>query len=164
VGDATADGLTGSAGGDTVTYGDLVAATNNDCPAPSPPSGVVSVTVFGRQQSPAGNAVISLCLPRPDLLGDGTQVALAEAHQPALDSDRAQLVDVEGAPDADCRWSLAGPPDGTARFDGFCDDGADPAGFALTLDATVPVTKVCAGVPDETIELTLAGTVAVVPD
>jgi hypothetical protein len=163
IADVTIDGVTAAQGADTVTFGMFAAGANNDCPGPGVPGGVVSVTVFGRQVEPAGNAVISVCLPRPDLIDSGDDIPLSPAHQPAEASDRVQLVDLEGDLAADCRWSLGGAPDGTARFDGFCDDGTHPDGFALTFDATVPVTKTCTGLPDETVEVILAGTVAVEP-
>ena len=158
-GDAPADGLTAVEGGVTIRYGDFMASANNDCPAPG--GGVTSVTVFGHQIEPTGNAVIAFCLPRPDALSG--EIDLVPVHEPALDSDRVQVVDVEGVPDADCRWSFEGEPDGTATFEGFCDNGAHADGFALTLDATLPAVKTCTGDPDADVEVTLAGTVAVTP-
>jgi hypothetical protein len=157
-GDAADDGLTAVEGGTTFTYGNMAASANNDCPAPG--GGVTSVTVFGAQIAPAGNAVIAFCLPRPDDISGS--IDLVPVHEPALDSDRVQVVDVETV-DGECRWSMSGDPDGTATFEGFCDNGAHADGFALTLDATIPATKTCTGLPDESVELTLSGTIAVTP-
>ena len=162
-GDAPADGIVASGGGDSFAYGGFLAGQNNDCPAADAPAGVVSVTVFGAQVDPAGSAFLTLCLPRPDLIEGGTAYPLSPDVQPVPAADRVQVIDVDADHEDDCTWSLAGAPSGTATFEGLCDGGADPAGFALTLDGTVTVEEVCgAGAPTD-VEVTLSGTVRVLP-
>src|SRR5688500_14881512 len=108
-------------------YGGFVAGANNDCPFAGAPAGVVSVTIGGSQRAPAGAAVIGLCLPRPDLIEAGGEFPLSLVHEPALATDRVQLVDLEAAHEDGCRWDLdeTVEPDGVARFEGFCRDGGE---------------------------------------
>lgn len=157
------DGITGVAEDTTIVYGDLAAAANNDCPSDGTPDGVISLTIGGAQITPAGAAVISFCLPRPDLITPGTAFSLEPDRHPALTTDRVHVIDVQAALPSGCRWTHDpdDPPSGTATFEGFCDDGTDAAGFALTLDGTIPVTETCAGLPDRALTVTLAGTVSV---
>ncbi|MCA9677109.1 MAG: hypothetical protein KC464_18935, partial [Myxococcales bacterium] len=163
-GDAPAQGVTATAGDTTVTYGAFQAAANNDCRTASPPAGVVSLTVFGGQADPAGAAFVTLCLPRPDLLADGSTVALSGDVQPVPDDARVQVIDVQAALPGDCAWTIGdAAPTGTATFEGFCDQGVAAAGFALTLDGTVTVDETCAGGAATPRQVTLAGRVAVAP-
>lgn len=144
-----------------VEYGDLVAGANNDCPAPDAPGGVVSVTIGGRQTAPDGLAVIALCLPRPDLIEAGGEFPVTLVHEPALATDRVQLVDLEAALAGDCRWSLdtSVEPAATATFAGFCRDPGEP--FRLDLAGTATVVETCPGQPDRSFEVTLGGAVRV---
>ncbi len=163
-GDAPSAGVTVVGDGTTLSFGDFRIAPGGDCPAPNPPAGVVSQTMFGSQLTPDGAAVITLCLPRPDLIADGTTFALLPDTQPAGADDRVHVIDLQGALENGCRWTqlLDPPPTGTASFEGFCAQGTDPAGFAITFDGTVTVTETCAGAPPRELEVSLDGRVAVV--
>lgn len=162
-GDAPVDGIVVAAGGDRFEYGGFQAGQNNDCPAQSPPAGVVSVTVFGGQVDPAGAAFVTLCLPRPDLIEGGVAYELTPDLQPVPDGDRVQVIDVDADHADDCAWSINGVPSGTASFEGLCDGGADPAGFALTLDGSITLREDCPATPPVDVEVTLTGTVRVLP-
>ena len=56
---------------------------------------------------------------------------------------------------------VAASPSGTAAFTGYCDGGADPAGYALALTGTVTLRRTC-GATMDTVTGTLGGRVAVV--
>jgi hypothetical protein len=161
-GDAPVDGVVVEGDDLRFEYGGFAAGQNNDCPAPSA-DGVVSVTVFGGQVDPAGAAFVTLCLPRPDLIESGTEYPLSPDVQPVPESDRVQVIDVDADHPDDCAWSINGAPSGTASFEGLCGDGADPAGFALTLDGTITVREDCPATPPVDVEVTLTGTVRVLP-
>jgi hypothetical protein len=119
--------------------------------------------VFGMQVDPAGAAFDTLCLPRPDLIEGGTDYPLRPDVQPVPAGDRVQVIDVDADLAGDCTWTLEGTPSGTARFEGLCDGGADPAGFALTLDGSVTVREDCPATPPVSVDVTLGGTVRVLP-
>lgn len=160
-GDAPADGVTATEGAREVTYGNFRASANNDCPMPGAPDGVISVTIAAEQVAPAGDAVFSLCIPRPDLIDEGTAYPLI--HQPIQNSEQVQLEDLEAAPEADCRWAINADTSAIARFAGFCDDGVHADGFAVTLSGTVDVVETCGAGAPASITVELDGTVAVLP-
>jgi len=167
--DDIGDGITVTAEGTTYRFASFTAGANNDCPAPSPPAGLISVTVFSQQVEPAGTGLITLCLPRPDLLeGDaaGVEVALDPDNHPAGAADRAHVIDVSAELANDCRLALdgTGSPDGTAHFTGLCGGGEDEAGFGLALAGTVALVERCTGMPDRPLSATLGGSVAVSPE
>jgi hypothetical protein len=139
-------------GGSDVGFGPLDAGANNDCPAPMAPSGVISLTIGGTQTG--GAAPITFCVSRPDLLGKSSL---------AIGTD-FQLVDVNADVDG-CRLSLdrSTPASGTAKATGLCGNGIDPAGFGLTLDAEVSLSKQCAGGPTQLLRVPLRGTIEIAP-
>jgi hypothetical protein len=147
-GNAAGDGLTMTASGVEIRYHALTAGANNDCPEAGAPAGVVSLTIGGFQV--AGSDAVTLCVPRPDQLAGGLALGAG-----------VQIVDVS-AEQGGCTFSRnpQTPPTGTARAEGICEDGVDPAGFALVLDGTVAVDRVC-GATNDTLMMTLAGTVSV---
>ena len=157
-GDAPVDGIVVAGGGDSFEYGGFQAGANNDCPAED---GVVSVTVFGAQTD--GNAFLTLCLPRPDLIESGVAYELTPDLQPVPDADRVQVIDVDADHEDDCAWSINGTPSGTASFEGLCGDGVDPAGFAMTLDGAITLREDCPATPPVDVAVTLTGTVRVLP-
>ncbi len=161
-GDAPAAAITVTGGGRSRSFGAFIAAANNDCPAADSPTGLVSVTVFGAQVE-AGAAFVTLCLPRPDLLHDGDTFALEPDSQPVAAGSRVQLIDVQSEFDDGCRRTLPRDVTGTARFEGVCGDGVDPAGFALTLDGGATVDETCPGLPTVAVAVTISGRVAVRP-
>jgi hypothetical protein len=165
-GDAPARALTAAAGAQAVGYGALRAGANNDCPTAGTPAGVVSLTIAGGQVEPAGAAVLTLCLPRPDRIAVDVAYPLSPDVQPVPADADVQLVDLQADLGDGCRWTLddGGPLAATARFFGLCRHGVDPAGFALTLAGTATVVETCPGQPDLARTVTLAGTVAVAAD
>ena len=154
-GEAAADGVTIEVGGQTITHGDFTSSPNNDCPDPG--GGPTSLTIEGKQTSPAGSAVLTLCVPSPDEIG--------AAPIPLAGDDRIQIIDVGGEIDG-CRLfrDPAQPASGTITFFGYCDDGLSPDGYALELSGTVPGRRACpvdAGMTDEPVTLALSGKAAV---
>lgn len=156
-GDAPAAGITLTVGGETATFGGFTASVNNDCTIAG--SDVISVSVHGTQVG--GSAALTLCLPRPDLLG-ATPVALVPSRVPPLADDRAMVIDSSAVLAGGCtvQKDVATSPAGTAAFLGYCDGGADPAGYALELTGTVPLVRTCGSTMDS-VTGTLAGRVAV---
>ena len=148
-GDATADGLLLSNTEIEVRYHEMVASANNDCPDPAAPEGVISLTIAGVQV--AGSDGITFCVGRPDLLSGGLPLGTG-----------VQVIDV-GAESGGC--TLTRNPTaatGTATADGICQNGTDPAGFALSVQGQVSVDRDCSGVMD-TLRLDLSGTISVAP-
>jgi hypothetical protein len=155
-GTASRTGLTATGDNVALTWGTLTSGLNNDCPDTTAPAGVVSLTIFGFQSGGAG--AITLCVSRPDLLADGSQ---ALGHDAA--SAQVRIVDLNG--DADiCTYTIdrTKPVAGTATASGLCDNGRDPAGYAITLDATISFTRTC-GATTDSVEVMLRGTNAVAP-
>jgi hypothetical protein len=152
--DAAPTGITGSVGGDVVTYGEFQSSENNDCPATD--STVISVTIEATQVGPTTctpSCTFNLCLPRPDLL-NGETVSLA-------DPDRIR-VDTLATRSGDCVTvrSTRAAPSGTATFRGFCTTAGTR--WVLALDGMVPATRTCgAGAPEDT-EIELSGEANVV--
>ena len=59
-GGAPMDGLTAGNGSDVaLVYENLTASANNDCPDPSAPSGVISLTINGSEKG--GTGLITFC-------------------------------------------------------------------------------------------------------
>jgi hypothetical protein len=154
-GDAPASGVTGSAEGETVAYGQFTTSPNNDCSVAGHPT---SLTLDGIQTDPAASPPLHLtfCLPRPDQI-DG-EVALD-------DLERIEVIDLF-AEMGDCFLALdrTVAPTGTITFDGYCADGTDPAGYAIRFDGTVGGTLSCPdgdGGADRSVTVTLGGEAAV---
>jgi hypothetical protein len=165
--DDAGDAITVSAESQVFRFASFTVAANNDCPAPAPPAGLISVTIFSQQIEPAGTGLITLCLPRPDLVeGVGVEVPLDPDNHPAEADDRAHTIDVDADLGNGCRWVLdaATPPDGTATFTGVCGDAEDARGFELALAGTVALIERCTGMPDRAVTATLAGSVVVSPE
>lgn len=137
----------------TMTYGQLVAGLNNDCPVSDAPSGVVSMTIEAVQSD--GQGRITLCIPRPDQLADQA-LALGTANGAAV-----QIFDFAGTAN-NCTLAIdaSRAVGGTASTTGLCGNGADPGGFALVLDGTASLTRTC-GANVDTVAVTLRGRVAV---
>jgi len=133
----------------TLSYDSLQSGANNDCPAPMAPSGVVSMTIL----LPPGSATqFTLCIGRPDKLGDGLPLGTG-----------VKVIDVIGS-GGGCTFvqDASSAPTGTAKSSGLCKNGLDPAGFGLTIDGTIPLSRTCSGVTD-TVVATVSGTVAIFP-
>jgi hypothetical protein len=143
-------GLVASSDQVDLMYGDLVASANNDCPAADAPSGVISLTITGAQMGDTSQ-LITLCVPRPDLLA--TQAL-------ALGSD-VKIIDLSGK-DATCSYTFDAtlPPSGTAAGQHECNNGTNKAGFALLVNGALSLRRTC-GTTVDTTPVTLRGTVAV---
>ena len=135
-----------------MTYSAFAGSPNNDCPDPAAPSGVISLTIVGAQSG--GPGLLTLCVGRPDLLA---------SQAPAFGPDPGQIhvIDLNGTAN-NCMLTIdrSQPPSGTATSTGMCGNGSDPAGFALSLDATVRFTRTC-GATVDTVSATLSGRAAV---
>jgi hypothetical protein len=154
-GAAPTSGLTASNADVTLVYGDLTFLAGNDCPDPTAPEGVVSLSLEGFQAD-GGAGRITLCIPRPDLLMSGARTLGTTAAKADV-----QIIDLNGEV-ASCAYTFdsARAPTGTATATGVCANGNDPAGFALALDGGVSLTRTC-GTMVDTIDVTLAGEVAI---
>jgi len=156
-GGAPATGLVANRDAVTLTYGNLVAGRNNDCPASDAPAGVISLTIHGTQSD--GSGQLTLCIARPDLLAKQAQ---------ALGGDVAgtpvRVIDIAGTA-TNCSFDLdrSQPVTGSATASGLCGDGVDPAGFALVLDGALALTRTC-GQAVDSLSVTLRGRVAVAAD
>ena len=154
-GGAPDTGLVASGGGLTLTYGQLRGSPNRDCPSTGAPSGVISLSIDGKQTDAGASGLITLCIGRPDLLASQS---LSLGAEPSTD---VHVVDLSGTANG-CMLTVdrSQPPDGTASSSGLCGNGSDAAGFALVLDATVALTRTC-GTTVDSVPVTLRGRVAV---
>ena len=153
-GTAPDDGLVASGGGAMLTYSGLSAGLNGDCPAADAPAGVKSLTIAGT----AAMGFVTLCVSRPDLLAKQPQTVGLDV---AGSAPPARLVDLTGAAGT-CTFKIdrTQPASGSVSSTGLCGNGASTAGFALTVDVTLALTRTC----DQTIDsipVTLSGRVAV---
>ena len=132
-----------------LTYGNLSAGANNDCPDPMAPTGVVSLTIDGTQVDAA--AIITLCVSRPD--------QLAEMDQPL--GTAVRIIDWNGEKDG-CTFKLDGSRliTGNAHAVGMCDNGTNSAGWALGLSGNISLQRTC-GMTVDSIAVELDGLVAV---
>jgi hypothetical protein len=154
-GGAPDSGLVASGGGLALTYGQLRGSPNRDCPSAGAPSGVISLSIDGKQTDAGASGLITLCIGRPDLLASQP---LALGAEPATD---VHVVDLNGSANG-CMLAVdrSQPPGGTVSSTGLCGNGSDAAGFALVLDATLALTRTC-GTTVDSVPITLRGRVAV---
>ena len=154
IGDAAADGLVASSADVTLTFTTLTAGANNDCPDPAAPAGVTSLTIMGTQEG--GTGLFTACVPRPDLLD--TQRTLGTTL-----TSEFQVQDVAGMAN-NCTYSLdrTHVPTGTAQALNLCGNGIDKAGFILTVNGFLSLTRKC-GATTDSIAVALDGRVAVLP-
>lgn len=145
-------GILASSADVTLNYGNLTSGQNNDCPDPDAPAGVISVTIQGMQLN--GPGLLTLCVGRPDLLAKGS-IPLGTAG--------ARIIDLNGADDAGCMYAFdsSRPVTGDVSSSGLCDNGANPAGYALTVDGNISLKRTCVTTID-TIAVSFDGTAAVV--
>ncbi|HEY1557827.1 MAG TPA: hypothetical protein VGF94_23505 [Kofleriaceae bacterium] len=157
-GGAPVDGLVASSNSPsvTLTYGNLTGGANNDCPDAAAPAGVVSYTITGSQTDNGGGGLVTLCIPRPDLLPHGLTLGYG--------SDAGvQLIDFDGSVQATgCTYSLSTvAPTGTVSSSGECNNGTNAAGFALSFSGSMTLTETCI-TGTGAVVLSLGGQVAVV--
>jgi hypothetical protein len=155
---APASGLLVTADAARLDFGNLTSLAGNDCPDPDAPAGVVSLSIEGAQVG--GPGLITLCVPRPDQLRAGMRAIGANLPNATAD---VRIIDLRGAAD-DCtfRFASAEPVTGHATATGVCDDGTDPAGFAIAIDAMVKMTRVC-GANEDVVMAGFRGRVRVTP-
>jgi hypothetical protein len=138
----------------TITYGHLSALAGNDCPDPAAPAGVVSQTISGTQTD--GTGLVTLCVPRPDLLMTGTR-----AFGTATSMADVRITDATGTAN-NCTFTLDSTrtPSGGLTAKGVCGNGDDPAGFQIVASGGMTLKRDCAGALDS-VPVTFRGTVAV---
>ncbi|MGE0870824.1 MAG: hypothetical protein AB7P03_19815 [Kofleriaceae bacterium] len=147
-------GLAAASSDATLTYGNLSALAGNDCPAPDAPAGVVSLSIEGMQTD--GTGLITLCIPRPDLLMEGERTLGGTVSMADI-----RIIDLTGTFNG-CTFAFDStrPPTGHATASGVCANGEDPAGFKLVVDGNVSLRRTC-GTTMDSIALPLTGTVKV---
>ena len=153
-GGAPSSGLTASSADVVLTYGAMSALAGNDCPAADAPAGLVSLSIEGKTADETG--LITLCIPRPDLLREGNRTLGT-----SLSMADVRIFDLTGTSEG-CTFTLDStrPPSGTAIGLGVCGDGIDPAGFALDISGAVSLRRTC-GADTDSVAVTLSGRVAV---
>ncbi len=152
---APVSGLVTAGTGAMLTFGNMSASPNNDCPVSGAPSGVTSLTITGTQTD--GQGRITLCVGRPDRLATGTQALGTTAGQ-----GQVALVDLAGSSNG-CMLAFdttQPPPTGTVTVTGMCDNGESSSGFSLVLDGALSMTRTC-GQAVDSLSVTLTGRVAV---
>lgn len=154
-GDAPKVGLVAGSAEVTLTFGNMTSRAGNDCPDPSAPVGVVSVSIEGAQTDGTGG-LITLCVPRPDLLMQGNRTLGL-----TISSADIRIIDLHGSSGA-CTYAIDStrPPTGTGSGSGVCNNGIDKAGFAIELDGAVSLRRTCGAMID-TVAVKLTGSVAV---
>lgn len=139
-----------------VSFGGLHAGANNDCPFEGAPT---SITIAGTQSTPEGTGFLTLCLPQPDQIGSA-----------AIDLDSGDLIQVvdlvgEDADGCEVRVDRAdGLGDAIATFEGVCDDGVHPDGFAVSLSGALTFSRTCGADLPELIDVVLSGRAPVSAD
>jgi hypothetical protein len=152
-GDAPADGVTVTTPeGVADSYGGFTSSPNNDCTPMG--ASVTSISITGREVG--GSSFFTVCIPRPDQVGDAP---LALGHE---DQDEARLVDLRGDLASGCSLSIdrSRPIAATIAFRGWCGDGLDAAGYAIELAGEAPVVVTCMD-GENAVTATLGGSAAV---
>lgn len=151
---SASDDLDAAGSGIAMTYSTFTSNENHDCVAPNTPAGIVALTIDGV----AAGGLITLCIPRPDLLASET---MGIANITSTGSD-VQVVDLTGSATGGCTFALDGSAavSGTISASGLCGEGS--AGYALTLNAGVSVNVTCGSGSPTAQSVTVSGTVAVI--
>ena len=147
--------------GPALTFAELHAGANNDCPLSE--AAPTSISIQGQQTNAGATGFLTLCLPLP---ADVTPTPISFD-----DTDHIVIFDFRGQDADGCTLRVDRQGDlssGLVSIEGFCDNGTHPSGFAISLSGTLPFVRTCPseGGPDtETDELgTLAGDAVVVAD
>jgi hypothetical protein len=132
-----------------LTYGNFASGANNDCPDPMAPSGVVSLTITGAQESTG--SLVTFCVPRPDQLVTGVQLGSG-----------FRIIDFMGEANG-CTYTYGGGvPSGTIQAEGICDNGQNKAGYALVFNHdNITLTESCPTMAGRQVPVQLDGTIAV---
>jgi hypothetical protein len=136
----------------TLTFGNLASSANNDCPDAAAPAGVVSLTVGGSQTD--GQGLLTLCIPRPDLLPGGLTLGTNATAG-------VRIIDLAGQTNS-CNYSIEAtrPVSGTVAGHGVCDNGTNGSGYSLSFDGHLSLKRECPTATD-TIAVNINGNVAV---
>jgi hypothetical protein len=147
-GDAPEFGLVASSADVTLVYGSFTSGANNDCRDSTVPE-VISLTLEGRQQD--STSIITLCIPRPDLLATMDQQI----------GTGLRIIDVNGDKDG-CTFMYDSSriATGTVHARGLCDNGTNDAGYALGITGNMSLRRNCGGTLDS-VAVELSGMVAV---
>jgi hypothetical protein len=153
---AKSDGLLASSTEVTLTFGQMTSRAGSDCPDPDAPSGVIALTIEGKQTD--GMGFITLCIPRPDLLEMGN-LPVGISRPGSVTG--IGIVDLQGMSNG-CSYVIdkTRPPTGKGAGVGVCGNGTDSAGFALDMDGAISLTRTC-GTTVDTLAVKLAGRVAI---
>lgn len=152
-GNAAPNGLQTGDQDQTLTFGNLVSSANNDCRDSSVPD-IISLTIGGTQTN--GTGLLTLCIPRPDKLGEGVMLGGTGAPLPEV-----QIVDLNGtANGCDYTFESTRPVAGTVSATGVCGNGTDKAGYALAISGHISLKRTCPTATD-TIAVNFNGTAAV---
>lgn len=148
-GDAPEFGLLVSSADVSLTYGGFTSGANNDCRDPMAPEGVISLTLEGTQQGTA--SIITLCIPRPDLLAKSDQQI----------GSGLRIIDINGDKDG-CTYAYDSSrvATGTVHAVGMCDNGTNDAGYALGIEGNISLRRTC-GTTIDSIAVEVGGQVAV---
>ena len=153
-GNASPKGLLAGDQDQMLTFGNLISSANNDCRDASAPAGVVSLTIGGTQTD--GTGLLTLCIPRPDMLAASVSLGGVGAASPNV-----QIVDLTGtANNCDYAIEQTRPVAGNVISRGLCNNGTDKAGYALVIDGHISLKRTCPTATD-TIAVNFNGTVAV---
>ena len=150
-GNAKQSGLLASSADVVLNFGALTSGPNNDCPDGTAPAGVTSLTIQGIQLD--GPGLLTLCIPRPDKLqNDPLPLGMV---------DGVRIIDLNGTVEG-CTYEFESlrPVSGTVSTTGMCDNGQTTAGYALIVDGSLSLRRMCPTMND-TIAVDFAGTVAV---
>lgn len=150
-GDAPESGLLASSADVALNYGDLTSGPNNDCPDGTAPMGVTTLTIQGSLVG--GQGLLTLCIPRPDLLQKGPVQLGSAVRIIDLNADAVEGCDYE--------FEALRPVTGEVSVKNMCDNGQTPKGYILTVDGALSMRRMCPTISD-TIAVTFAGTVGVV--
>lgn len=152
---APSSGLAASSADVTIVYKDLTSLAGNDCPDPDAPEGVISISIEGTQEG--GTGIITLCIPRMDLMTPGTGHTIGISQSMA----DVRIFDLTGDYEG-CTFTFdsSRPPTGTVSGIGVCGNGDSESGFALDIDGNVSLRRTCGSTIDS-VAVQLRGEIAV---
>lgn len=156
VGAGAVDHFIVSDGTHTLTFTELTSLAANDCPDPTAPGAPTSVTIEGHQVD--GPGLVTLCIPRPDLLGSGVR----RLGTRASGGGDILIEDLNGeAGGCALRIDSSVAPAATAQASGVCNNATNAAGFEMVATGTLAGKRTCGTAMEESATLTLDADVAV---
>jgi hypothetical protein len=153
---ASSTGLAVSSADVTIVYENLTSLAGNDCPDPDAPEGVISISIEG-QQVGNPNGLLTLCIPRMDLMVAGSGHTIGTSQSMA----DVRIFDMSGEHEG-CTFAFDStrPPTGNVGGIGVCDNGDSEAGFALDIDGNVSLRRTCGSTIDS-VAVEFKGKIAV---